>query len=654
MSLELNVEKSDTLPEFSDKCLLPPSFLETAISSHDSLPHPMVFILNNDILIGVREFTAPENTILVPGEIWSRLKANTVSCVLVSLLPKATSLRIRPAQFYPHVTNWKYYLESFLSTHYTTLSENQRFNYHDKVAGMDVEIMVDKASEPSVVVVDTDIVLDVAPLNDIMAAQQLQQESAMMKYEEIPEISSSVAVDLEPFNKITLPLIYKINLLQYPEMVSIQITPTDDLYNTDILCSLDKFLNLENFMWSTMDQDVKGDMTKTVTIDTKIDLITNTQLKSSSSDELWLYIVPFAWEHNSKVSINISTKPQTNETPKFESFPSQTQCGNCKSFIDSAKIPLHEAFCYRNNVRCSCGEVFPKAIPNTHWHCEKCPDIHGESALFKFKHDKLFHSRPYMCDKCDDNTEYSSFLELVQHHKANSCASRLHECQFCHLILPQGEATFEDRFLNLTHHENECGNKTAECYQCGKFLRNKDLASHMKIHEIVKTENNAEIFPKCANINCVNMYHSQENELGLCETCYGPLYLSILDPNNMKLQLRIERRYVLQLTKGCGNSWCRNIECANGNEKLDFKQALMRVKAELFPKISSPSLPANKGKATLKNNQFSFCVTESIQNKKNLVDQLVQEGNYGKNMIYKAVYTCGVESVREWLVQNAI
>ncbi|GEQ71803.1 hypothetical protein JCM33374_g5489 [Metschnikowia sp. JCM 33374] len=666
MTADFQLVKSETLPKFSDKCNFPPSLLQEVITAHESLPHPLVFLLNDHILVGVREFTADEDTIVAPEEVCARLNSQTVSCTLQPLLPKATSLRIRPAQFYPHITNWKYYLESFLSSQYTTLSEKQHFSYHDPVVGVDVSLMVDTANSQSVVVVDTDIALDVAPLNDIMAAQQLQQESAMMKCESVPEISSNATVDLEPFNKSAHPLMYKVNLLRFPEGVTISLTSADDAYNTDIISSLDKFLNLESFLWTTMAQDSDGRSIKHLIIDTKSDVITNTRLKHQATGELWLYIVPFAWEHNSSVKLEISgintvsatsltsnmANSSTPDTTVLAENDGKSQCENCKVYIEKSKLPLHEAFCFRNNVRCSCGEIFPKAIPNTHWHCEICSDVHGDSALFKFKHDKLFHNQPYMCDKCPDTTNYHNFIDLVQIHKAGSCPSRLHECQFCHLVVPQGESTFEDRFLNLTRHENECGNKTVDCYQCGKLLRNKELSSHMKMHEIVKTEKNAEVFPKCANINCINKAH--DNPLSLCEMCYGPLYLSVLDPNNMKLQSRIERRYVLQLTKGCGHAWCCNRECANGNTKLDFKQALAHVKTELFSKIASPSLPTHAGKPLATKNEVWFCVSESMQSKKKFVESLLNEGQYGVNMIYKAVEARGELGAREWLVQNAI
>ena len=122
----------------------------------------------------------------------------------------------------------------------------------------------------------------------------------------------------------------------------------------------------------------------------------------------------------------------------------------------------------------------------------------------------------------------------------------------------------------------------------------------------------------------------------------------------MKLQARIERRYVLQLTKGCGNLWCRNPECANGNTKFDFKQALARVKSELFSHIARPALPANAGKKLAAYNTFWFCVSEKMQAKKNLADNLKAESSYGENMIYKAVAARGEEGARAWLAINAI
>ncbi|KAJ8136976.1 hypothetical protein OY671_009811, partial [Metschnikowia pulcherrima] len=190
-------------------------------------------------------------------------------------------------------------------------------------------------------VVDTDISLDVAPLNDIMAAQQLEQESMISKFESVPELSTHVSVDLEPFNKAVHPSMYKINLLRFPKTLEISIRASDDKFNVDLVCGLDKFISLENFLWSTMGQE-NGEAKKVIHIDTTSDMLTNFKLKHASTGEFWLYVVPFAWELNATVNLAVSEKFETDQSQQNETFSGsidgKVQCANCHTYIDSSKL----------------------------------------------------------------------------------------------------------------------------------------------------------------------------------------------------------------------------------------------------------------------------------------------------------------------------
>lgn len=645
---------SDGLREYSDKCRFPPSVLKEVLRDHPKLPHPLVFKItngDNSIFVGVKEFTSEEDHISVPKSVLSRISGPVTA--ELALLPKATFLQLEPAQFYSHITNWKYYLESLLSRDYTTLTRNESFGIQDAMAGKVVELHVEDANEDTVIVVDTDIDLDVVPLNDIMAAQQLDHSQNMANLENIP-ILSTQKVLLEPFNK-SVPKIFKIDLRKSP-LFTILLS-SEDRYNVDLLAGLDKFVTLENFTWATMSQDSQT-TSKSIYIDLRSDTISNYMQKSSEDSNCWLYVVPFAWDHPATVTLEIQEGAFLETT---DTMPSGTvQCSNCLKCIEKTKLPLHEAFCLRNNVRCSCGAVFTRKIPSTHWCCDSCdPIVHGDSSLFKFKHDRLFHTPPYKCEQCDNGVQYATFLELVEQHKSTECPSKLHECIFCHLIVPQEEATYQDKFANLTHHENACGNKTTECFQCGKVLKSKDLASHMRIHYMDKIEFNAEAVTRCTNENCVSVFVNgavSSNELGLCEMCYGPLYASVLDPTNIKLQNRIERKYMIQLTKGCGNAWCTNVECATGNAiKGSIKELLGHIQNDLLVRIAQPQLPINSKRIAKPPTAVWFCLNESVHKRKELVEQLLSEGRYSLEMIYKAVGTQnGEEATRTWLSQNGL
>jgi len=63
-------------------------------------------------------------------------------------------------------------------------------------------------------------------------------------------------------------------------------------------------------------------------------------------------------------------------------------------------------------------------------------------------------------------------------------------------------------------------------------------------------------FKLCKNECCV---HPQaDNNLGLCQKCYGPFYSSTIDPGNKRLTQRIITKYHQQMTQGCKSSNCRN------------------------------------------------------------------------------------------------
>lgn len=685
--MALTISLSESLLPLSDKCVFPPSVLAETLESHNPLPHPLIFRLESSsksVLVGVKEFTAPEGTILVPKSVYDNIGDDLVQ-YHVADVPRATFLQVKPTQFYPHITNWKYYLESFLSKNYTTLSKKQSFGVFDTVANVQVDLQVEDANEALVVVVDTDIALDVVPLNDIMAAQQLTHEKSIEHLENVPEFGSGsllgadFGVELQPFTMMLVPAIHKVDLRKFSKF-AITIT-AEDMANVDLLAGLDKFVSLESFNWCTMDQDQSSHIdSKCIEIDASSDLVAN-YIQKHSDSPCWLYVVPFAWEHACKVQVLVEDRTLKNEEREGryneismqneDNLPSlsdvssgssasasgdSVQCKNCGTLIEKQKVPLHEAFCFRNNVRCSCGEVFRKPIPSTHWHCDTCvPLVVGNSSLFKFKHDKLFHQGPYVCEKCDKDTEYPNYILLVENHKATDCAAKLHECIFCHLVVPQEEATYQDRFANLSHHENQCGNKTTECYQCGRVVKNKDLASHMKIHYLNKVESAAETVVRCTNENCTAVFingSSPTNELGLCESCFGPLYAQVHDPTHIKLQNRLERKYVMQLTKGCGNSWCENRECAS-QRQWDIALALKHIHGELLPEIVLPPLPINvkreQKSESQDRNRLWLCLNASGAARRSLYDKISQEGHYSDNMVLKAVAQRDEAEARAWL-----
>lgn len=704
LQFELKVTSGSNLPRYSDRAILPPSVLSSIIDtySESSLPHPLIFKAwhnNNSCYIGVKEFSSNEGEILLPRIITDKIGAENDDIVrveLVSNIPKGKSLTLKPLQFYPQIHNWKFFLESKLTNFYTTLTKNSALYIEDGPTVYELYVEAVDESLDTIGIIDTDIILDVIPLNDIMANQQLEFNKNFNHVDSnnINELflnDEVQIIELKPFTSSDFrPQVYKLDLSNYDKSKPLTVKVTSlnhdysSLFNLDLVVGLDKLVNLENFRWTTMNDDfdlqfkLENNMTNTyekmITINMQQDdeLLTKIHKIDDDISDHFIYIVPFTWELNGNLTLSItneqnSPKDSTTIDHNYETSDDTVKCSNCNKAISKDKILLHESFCLRNNVKCSCGLVFLKEIPASHWHCDECNDSakYGNSSLLKFKHDKLFHEASYECNQCSSTAEFNDFIDLVINHKGSVCPGKLHECRFCFLIVPQGESTFQDKVANLTNHENTCGNKTTECFKCNKILRTKDLPKHLKMHDLDKIQMNQNTkinFNKCLNENCIIIIKdSTSNQLGLCDYCFGSIYTPQHDPTNIKLQSRIERKYMIQLTKGCGFDWCKNNNCKTYNPTrftgMSHKELLVYINDSLFSSIRTPELPVNKNKPSPPDNRLWFCVNESIQLRKDILNLLSSENEYDEKLIYKPINELSVvneDSVRDWLLHNGV
>ena len=90
--------------EKGDKVLLPSSILENILERFGNLPQPLVFSVSpirtrETTFVGVLEFVAPQNVIILPYWMFKEKQLNegeTVRLGIVERIPKATYLKIRP------------------------------------------------------------------------------------------------------------------------------------------------------------------------------------------------------------------------------------------------------------------------------------------------------------------------------------------------------------------------------------------------------------------------------------------------------------------------------------------------------------------------------------------------------------------------------
>ncbi|ODQ79205.1 hypothetical protein BABINDRAFT_8789 [Babjeviella inositovora NRRL Y-12698] len=564
-----------SLPPLSDKAVLPASVLEQLLEASSELPTPLIFqistALGETTFIGTREFTAAEGAIHLPRIIQEKLGAEAGSEVTLTLsseksVPKGTRLVVKPLDADYPVSNWKYFLESRLNNAYTTLTQGdvlvvgsgkQTRLLEGQLVEEEYRLLVDTV-EPAltVCIVDTDVSLEIVPLNDDNAQKMLDKGLEV----------SEIAIKLDEVVPITDSVKYQFDVSEYvasrPQEI-LQISIASELKEgPGLVVSVDEFVSPNTFIWSNME-------TKQIRIPLADSLLMN---------------------HRSVFITQYSPSPEKALATFSVSIFPDTDTG-------SEEIP----------AGCQCNESF---------------------------------------------TEYFSLAR----HKAVECAEKLHECQFCRLLLPQGLATPQDKLQGLTHHESDCGNKTTDCYKCHQPIKQKDFASHLKIHDMNRIAKPKPV--KCHNVNCI---HTRSvNEYALCDICFGPSYSSVYDPDYTKLKSRFERRYMIQATRGCGSSWCKNLECVSSGLKSrdPISNVLGHIQNDLLTQI--PFIPG--GVRSQQDAWFAFCVDETATRKKFMVDLILEEHQYETEWICEAVKHRGigsggaedVASIKGWLSENAI
>jgi hypothetical protein len=350
--------------------------------------------------------------------------------------------------------------------------------------------------------------------------------------------------------------------------------------------------------------------------------------------------------------------------------PDEVQCKNCKQWILQRTLFLHENFCLRNNILCpqGCGTVFQKRSPafQNHWHCPH-DTFHGNTPLSHAKHDSIFHT-PQTCPSCD--LEFPSIPTLVQH-RTSTCPGKLILCRFCHLQVPQEgdplNPTPELFLSGLTPHELADGARTTECHLCNAIVRLRDMATHLKYHDLERLSRPP---PRlCRNANCgrtqdgagkngdtragTRMSQGPGNDVGLCSVCFGPLYVSLYDPEGKALRRRMERRYLSQLLTGCGKKWCVNEFCRTGRANKGGDGKAVSTK-EALPLVR-PWLEGLAGKGY--DTPLNFCVDEASQKRRVLAELLAAEkgldgkGGYAMEWCVAALEAEGgdLDKARRWL-----
>ena len=636
------------------------------------LPQPLTFrIVNpqngNIAYAGVREFSAEEDHIGLSQFLRQALGCKQDDLESVALeegadavrltvhvqqLPKGTFVRLRPLESGYDPEDWKALLERHMRDTFTTLTKGEILCVP---SGKDeYRFLIDKVvpEGEGICIVDTDLEVDIEALNEEQARDTLKRRLEKIQHGPGTRDGSSgggsILLDQEEHGQV-LPdeyVDYTIKDWDRSKPIEVELGSGESDGMVDLFVAP---YSAKQRARPRDDTHVFGDMSERPT---KRIRIQHSNAEMEGAEALWISVRGYNSKDNDadSQSNNQLPFPYSLRVSGIDTFgnnvdsqqdykPSSTeesQCKNCLQWVPKRTMMLHESFCYRNNILCpKCQEVFKKTSPEwkNHWHCPR-DEAHGNTKELHSKHDNLFHVVS-LCTNCGFETKNISELA---HHRTTTCPGKSILCQFCHLLVPQqgpddpSVTNPEVIFSGLTPHELVDGARTTECHMCGKIVRLRDMATHLKHHDL---ERLSRITPRtCRNINCgrtldgigpngeIRRPKASGNDIGLCETCYGPLYNAAYDPEGKALRRRVERRYLTQLLTGCGKDWCRNEYCKTGRRHLGLERPGEPVTSKEAMGMIRPALEhLINGRHPL-----HFCTDEASQKRRVLADMIAAEG----------------------------
>jgi hypothetical protein len=684
-------------------------------NTQQQLPHPLTFrLVNTDngnvVHAGIREFSAEEGDVGLSQFLLEALGVtqpatstrergdgesptapidltddDTVDLtkddgglaritVHAKQLPKGTYVRIRPLEAGYNPADWKSLLERHLRENFTTLTNGEILTVKGS-RSEEFRFLIDKflPEGDGICVVDTDLEVDIEALNEEQARETLKQ--IMKKSQKAPGLAegSSIggAIDVwRPFDGQVLE----------GEYVDFSLPSWDRSQALDIELAIEDGDDVDLFVsphsahqraTPREDEHVWGvfgtELIKRI-------VIQPTNIGLDGAEGLLISVHAHKYsdsERPQKFSLRVKNVPKADgqsQNPVLVDDadtemhgPDEEQCKNCNQWVPKRTMMLHENFCLRNNILCPhCENVFQKKSDEwrDHWHCPHDTE-YGNTPQSKAKHDEVSHT-PQTCSGCS----YGAVnLKDLAAHRTSVCPGKIILCQFCHLEVPQEGDPFdpspEALISGLTEHELADGARTTDCHLCAKIIRLRDMATHLKHHELEKSSRSKPAI--CRNVNCgrtlegvgkngeigaaTRMGQGPGNDLGLCSICFGPLYVSMHDPEGKAMKRRVERRYISQLITGCGKPWCANEFCKTARSKVDkstptltTKDALPMVKP-LMDTMGDQSAP------------IYFCVDESIQRRRKTAEMLAAEKVYDLEWCVAACEAEGgnLDGARQWL-----
>ena len=488
---------------------------EQLVEQQQNLPHPLTFRLVNPtngriVFAGIREFSAADNLVGLspflrqslgfsgqnnPDEVNGLVNNSGINgsepqeahgvpprlTVHVQELPKGTFVKLRPLEAGYDPEDWKALLEQYLRDNFTTLTNGEVLAIP---AGKEIfRFLVDglKPNEEAISLVDTDLEVDIEPLNEDQARETLQR--LVQKSKRAPGTSegSSAGGKIDVNTNAT----GQVRPGEYVDYVLEQWDKTKDLeleltaFEDDQ--DIDLFASPFGAHHRSKPRDVEfvfGDFSTRATKRVKI---RHTNADLDSTEALWLSVRGYGdfsqdspgqapLLYNLRVS-SINELSSLSEDDKAMDDnepvgPDEERCPNCYQSVPKRTMFLHQNFCLRNNILCPhCHLVFQKSSSEwqNHWHCPH-DSSHGNTLTSRVKHDTLMHTSR-SCPSCGYDAANTPDLA---HHRTTTCPGKLILCQFCHLQVPQqgpddpSPDSAEVILSGLTPHELSDGATTTE------------------------------------------------------------------------------------------------------------------------------------------------------------------------------------------------
>ncbi|XP_068664450.1 uncharacterized protein [Aristolochia californica] len=420
---------------------------------------------------GVLEFTAAEGSVQLPPHVWNNLFAGIIQKTpLIEVryvrLPKGTYAKLQPTEIgFSDLPNHKAVLETSLRQH-ASLSQGDTVTVHHGDRSYNLRVLELKPAS-SVSVLETDIEVDiVGPDSASKSANQPMLIPLLLGKTE----SGRIEEGKYNYYKFVIESNVGSKIASGDINVEVKLNVDSNDGDTDIYVSRHPILfpTRHQHEWSSHD------------VGSKV-LILNFRDRSQVSGIYSIGV--FGFKGVTKYKILVTLEEHSNHRVGDQAVGSSSsaldanvvECRNCRHYIPSRTIALHEAYCGRHNVVCQhdgCGVVLRKEEVHNHVHCARCGQAFQQAEMGK--HMKVFHE-PLHC-ACGATLEKE---EMVQH-QSSICPLRLITCRFCGDMVPAGNnaSDVRDRLRGLSEHESVCGSRTAPCDSCGRSVMLKEMEIH--------------------------------------------------------------------------------------------------------------------------------------------------------------------------------